>query len=33
MATSNNEVKINQEAQGAVDAAESKVNSLSLIHI
>ena len=27
MATSNNEVKINQEAQGAVDAAESKVNS------
>tara|TARA_Y200000002_G_scaffold289401_1_gene243539 strand:- start:1629 stop:3698 length:2070 start_codon:yes stop_codon:yes gene_type:complete len=27
MATSNTEVKINQEAQGAVDAAESKVNS------
>ena len=27
--TSNTEVKINQEAQGAVDAAESKINAFS----
>ena len=33
MATSNNEVKINQEAQGAVDAAESKINSFKKNYI